>query len=105
MKLTSLEVLTRAGVENPEEVFGKKTVRIAGIRGIGTPGHVVNLQPGQASIMVGEDSYTADIGESEPAVSEAAHRTLKDIKAPKVEAQNKALAKAKKEAAKAVQPE
>lgn len=43
----------------PEDVFGKYRVRIAGLRGIATPDHVINLQAGteKVEVMVGTETY------------------------------------------------
>jgi hypothetical protein len=51
-KLTALEVLTAAGFEKPAEKIGKMRVRIAGIRGIVTPDHLISIPAGVEAIDV-----------------------------------------------------
>lgn len=59
MKLTALEILTGAGVEEPESKLGAMRVRIGGIRGIGTPEHKINIQPGTETleVLVGDEAF------------------------------------------------
>jgi hypothetical protein len=66
-RYTALEILEQAKVENAIEKFGKLRIRIAGIRGIVKPDHVITLQPNTQTIdiLVGNDSYTLDIKKSE----------------------------------------
>jgi hypothetical protein len=59
-RTTALDVLTKAGVPDPESKIGSVRVRIAGLRGINTPNHKITFQDGvsEADILVGEDSYS-----------------------------------------------
>jgi hypothetical protein len=73
-KYTAKEILAEAGVENLDEVFGKLRVRIAGLRGIVSPDHVIKIPTGTKSleVIVGNDAFdvTLDGDEKELAFSE-----------------------------------
>lgn len=59
MKLTALEILTGAGVDDPESKLGAMRVRIGGIRGIETPDYQINIQPGTETldVLVGDEAF------------------------------------------------
>jgi len=66
-KYTALEILKIAGVENPEDKFGKFKIRIAGLRGISSPNHLITIQPttDQVDILVGDKVYSINTTENE----------------------------------------
>lgn len=69
-KYTALEVLTAAGVENPESIFGKLGISIGGIV-VNTPNHLINIVgDSKVNVRVGKESIDIDMPEREE-VSEA----------------------------------
>lgn len=100
-KYTAREILTAAGVENPESKFGKMRVVIAGLRGIVNPDYQVSIPAGSKSldVVVGNENFTVELeeGDEDRLISEGAKKAG-EAKAKKVEQQNLELAKAKKEA-------
>lgn len=105
VRYTALEVLTAAGVEKPEEYFGKQRVIIGGIRGIVTPDHLVKVQKGskKLEILAGDKGYQVDIvpqeGDEPVAVSDEAKKVVKvqgEEATKKADELQKAKAEAKK---------
>jgi hypothetical protein len=78
-KYTALEILTEAGVKDPETKFGKMRVEIGGILGIVKPDHIVGVTAGtkKLDVVVGVEPYTLKIEKSKDAgVSEGARKSL-----------------------------
>lgn len=75
-KYTALEILTEAGIEKPEEKFGKFRIIIGGILGIVKPDHVIRIQSGvkEIDVVVGIETVTihVDADSKEATVSEGA---------------------------------
>lgn len=106
-KYTALEILTEAGVETPEEKFGKFKVRIAGLRGIVTPDHLVKFGPEvkNVEVIVGVEKYEVEILGEAPEnteISEGAREAL-DAKGKKATEKSEKL-QAEKKAAKEEKP-
>lgn len=101
-KYTVLEILTEAGVENPEEKVGKVRVRVGGIP-VNDPNKVINFQPGTKSVdlIVGDESFNVKLAKEskERVFSEGAREAL-DAEGQEVNKQVEAIQKAKAEAAK-----
>jgi hypothetical protein len=101
-KYTALEILTAAGIEKPEEKFGKVRVRIGGIHGIVKPDHIIRIPNGtkEVAVLVGVETATIPLEEgAEAAVSESAQKAIEAkgaLATEKAEALAKAKAKAKK---------
>lgn len=74
-KYTAQEIVEAAGLA--AEDIGNVRVRIGGIRGINTPGHVVYLNPGEAEVVVGDQKVAVSVSEGEEGfVSAGARETL-----------------------------
>lgn len=58
-KYTARELLTEAGVQDLDSVFGNVRVRVGGVRGIVSGDHVVSVPAGTESlqIVVGEETH------------------------------------------------
>lgn len=97
MKYTALEILELAGIENASQKIGKVRVRIAGIRGINNPDHIINIQEGETQVVVGDEHKTFTLPKRAK-VSDRVRAAL-DKKGQAVLARQKAQeeAKAKKE--------
>jgi len=81
-KYTALEILTEAGVRNPEEKFGKMRVLIGGITGIVNQDHLINVPDGikKIDIIVGIEKFSVKInkGGKERIISNNAQEILDD---------------------------
>ena len=81
-KYTALELLTEAGVETPQDKFGKVRIVIGGLSGIVNPDHLIRVQPGtkKLSIIVGVDPFEVELEDAEEGadslISEGARAVL-----------------------------
>ena len=62
-KYTALEILTAAKIAGAPDLFGKVRIRIAGIAGIVTPGHLIKIGPSVKviDIIVGTDKFEVKV--------------------------------------------
>lgn len=62
-KVTALDILNELGVANAENVFGSARVRIGGIAGINTPGHLINIpaECTKVDVIVGDQYFELEL--------------------------------------------
>ncbi len=66
MKYTALEIVTKTGIENPEAVFGTKSVDIGGIV-VNTPDHIIDAQDSEhVTVTIGTEVFKAALPEEDP---------------------------------------
>lgn len=66
MKYTALEIVTKTGIENPEAVFGARSVDIGGIP-VNTPDHIVDAQDADHVVVtIGTEVFKAMLPEEDP---------------------------------------
>ncbi len=85
-KYTALEILQEAGIENPQDVFGKMRVRIAGIAGIVKPNHLITIQSGveKIDVIVGAEKVGLELEQSEEKTISSEAKMAIEKKAEKI---------------------
>ena len=103
-KYTALEILTAANIVGAPDLFGKVRVRIAGIAGIVTPGHLIKIGPSVKviDIILGTEKHEVKIEgiEENFVASEEAKKVLKARGKKATEAINARIAAEKAKAEK-----
>ena len=104
-KYTAKEILTEAGIGELDKVFGKLRVRIAGLRGIVTAGHVITIPENAVSpmpIVVGNEAFEVELSDEvaeNRAITPEAKKTI-EAKGKKMTEKANAVKEIKKEAKK-----
>lgn len=101
-KYTALEILTEAGFEKPEEIFGKFGIKISGISGIVSPDHIVLISLGSEKLIVSAKGESKEIelgetSETNTQKSEGAEKAIKEKFAARKENEIKKKEEIKKE--------
>ena len=77
---TAVELLSIAGFDKPESLFGKGRLSIGGIRGVNEPDRLIKIGAGvtEVEVIVGDEKRMIQVDEvlDEPAVTKLARKRL-----------------------------